>query len=54
MLKYCPKRQEFDDDQMQTRTALAVIDHVQTLGRQQRKYLCDEKIYRQAFPKLTG
>ena len=27
MLKYVPKRQEFDSDQMWTRTALAAMDH---------------------------
>ena len=54
MLKYCPKRQEFDDDHMKTRIALAVMDHVHSLDRQQRKQLYGEKIYRQAFSKLTG
>jgi hypothetical protein len=54
MTKYCPKRQEFDEDQMNTRTALAIIDHNMSQDRAQKTKSCGEKVYRSVFSKLTG
>jgi hypothetical protein len=36
LLKYVPKRQEFDGDQMDARTTLAVIDHNLSQNQGQR------------------
>lgn len=36
MTKYCPKRQEFDLEQMSARVTLAVLDHNHNTERQQR------------------
>ena len=54
MLKYVPKRQEFDFDQMVARTALAVIDHNMSRNRAQATNKKGEKVFRLAFPKATS
>lgn len=54
MTKYVPKRQEFDHDQMTTRTALAAIDHNMSLGRQQKTNLARELMYKAVCPKASG
>ncbi|CAG2187304.1 unnamed protein product [Mytilus edulis] len=54
MLKYCPKRQEFDYDQMVTRTTLAVIDHNLNQNRDHKINKNGEKAYKLVCPKATG
>lgn len=54
LLKYTPKRQEFDNDQMWTRTALAVIDHNLNQNRGQKVNKDGEKAYKLVCPKATG
>jgi hypothetical protein len=54
MTKYCPKRQEFDIDQMYTRTALAVIDHNMSRNRYQKENASGEKVFKTVYSKITG
>ena len=53
-MKYTLKRQEFDADQMWTRTALAVIDHNLNQNRDQKVNKDGEKAYKLVCPKATG
>lgn len=54
LLKYAPKRQEFDEDQMYTRTALAVIDHNLNQNRGQKISNDGQALYKVVFPKATA
>jgi hypothetical protein len=54
MTKYCPKRQEFDSVQMIARTALAVLDHNNSTGREQKVDSSGEPCYRHVFPKSSA
>ena len=54
MTKYVPKRQEFDQDQMTARTALAALDHNMSVNRQQATNKKGEKRYRMVCPKATS
>lgn len=54
MLKYVPKRQEFDSDQMWTRTALAAMDHNFSQNRGHKINKDGEKAYKLVCPKATG
>jgi hypothetical protein len=58
LLKYVPKRQEFDGDQMDARTTLAVIDHNLSQNRGQKIdaqgqglfFLQDTHFHHSAYP----
>lgn len=54
MTKYCPKRQEFDSVQMSARTALAVLDHNNNCGREQKVNADGMPCYRFVFPKASS
>ena len=54
MTKYVPKRQEFDQDQMTARTALAALDHNMSVNRQQATNKKVEKRFRMICPKATS
>ena len=49
LTKYVPKRQEFDQDQMQARTTIAVIDHNLSQNRGQKLDKSGQPVYRTAF-----
>jgi len=53
MTKYVPKRQRFQQYQIEARTALAVIDH--SIGRERNQVVTKngELQYRLVFPKAT-
>ncbi|XP_071851737.1 uncharacterized protein [Apostichopus japonicus] len=57
MLKYCPKRQEFDFPNMLARTQLAIIDHNENSGRQQavvrKGHKKGQKRYNVVFSKAS-
>jgi hypothetical protein len=54
LLKYVPKRQEFDGDQMDARTTLAVIDHNLSQSRGQKIDVQGQGVYKTAYSKGTG
>jgi hypothetical protein len=54
MLKYCPKRQEFDYPSMVARTQLAVINNNVNIGRQQKTDSNDKLSFATRCPKSTG
>jgi hypothetical protein len=53
LLKYVPKRQEFDGDQMDARTTLAVIDHNLSQNRGQKIDAQGQGVYKTAYSKGT-
>ena len=53
LLKYVPKRQEFDGDQMDARTTLAVIDHNLSQNRGQKIDAQGQGVYKTAYSKET-
>ena len=54
MTKYVPKRQEFDFDQMNARTALAVIDHNMSRDRIQMTNKKGEKMFKLVCTKANA
>ena len=54
MLKSVPKRQQFDSDQMWTRTAQAAMDHNLSQNRGHKISKDGEKTYKLVCPKVTG
>jgi len=54
MTKYCPKRQEFDSEQMSARVTLAVLDHNHNTGRQQRLTSEGKPCFKVAYTKTSS
>ena len=53
MTTYCPKRQEFDSEQMSARVTLAVLDHNHNTERQQRLTSEGKPCFKVAYLKTS-